>query len=191
PGDLTPTRAVTRVIDIPYKKLRAERLREAHEVIASGADDYRRVFAANAILLDEMSKISPTLAVELQAVQIGPLVVVSSPGFVFCQFGLDTKSASKFPYTFVATFANGDIGYVPTDDAYGPGGGGYEQRNAKVGPGAGRQIQETWLELIEGLEPGAVPATETYDPWPDEGLPIGSAGARSPWNYGAVGPDDL
>jgi hypothetical protein len=79
-------------------------------------------------MLDALLKTEPVAEVEVQAIQIGPAVFVSNPAELFCQYGLDLKAKSHFPHTYVVSYADGTVGYVPTEEAFGPHGGGYETR---------------------------------------------------------------
>jgi hypothetical protein len=77
--------------------------------------------------------------------------------------------------------ANGCIGYVPTEEALGQHGGGYETRltaYSNLEPTAGRQIVDTSLELARDLKPGAVPAPTPAAPFKGQ-----------PWSYGNVPPE--
>jgi len=95
------------------------------------------------------------------------------------QDGLDIKKASPFAFTFPVELANGCAGYVPTEEAFGPHGGGYETRltsysNLEIT--AGRQFADVGIELAKSLTPGPVPELPK--------VPFGRA-----WSYGNRGPE--
>ena len=103
------------------------------------------------------------MPVEVQAIQVGPVVFVSNPAELFCQAGLDIKAGSHFPQTCVVSYANGAVGYVPTEEVLGPHGGGYETRltsysNLEVT--ASSQIVKAGIDLISRMQPGVVPTPE-------------------------------
>jgi len=184
PGDLKPVNAAQRIIRIEKREIPPERLKWAYDLVKTKTmkEDYRWVFARDIILLNEIKKFEPTVNCELQAIQIGPAVFISNPAELFCQLGLEIKSASNFPYTFVVELANGCIGYVPTEEAMGPSGGGYEARmgmHSFLIPSAGRKIVEESISLIKEFTPGKIPE----EPKVDE---IGR-----PWDYGSVGPEEV
>lgn len=153
-----------------------ERVAEARQVVARGKplrDLTEWTFARETLLLDYIISIAPEVEVEVQAVQVGPAVFISNPAECFVQYGLDIKAGSPFPFTFPVELANGCTGYVPTEEAFGPGGGGYETRltfysNLEVS--AGRQFAETGIALAKQMTPGPVPEpprlTAPGQPWP-------------------------
>jgi hypothetical protein len=72
------------------------------------------------------------------------------------------------------------VGYVPTEDAFGPHGGGYETRltsysNLEIT--AGTQMRDTGISLARQLKPGPAPAPSPRPPFRGE-----------PWSYGNVPP---
>jgi hypothetical protein len=159
-----------------------EHLRNAREIVARGKrppDLSDWTFAKETLLLDHLIAIEPAVDVEVQALQIGPAVCVSNPAEYFVQYGLDIKRGSKFPFTFPVELANGCVGYVPTEEAFSPAGGGYETRltsysNLEIT--AGRQFAETGIALANQMQPGATPE---FPKIPAPG---------KPWAYGNVPP---
>ena len=146
-----------------------------------GTDPTTLTFAKETVLLDALIKKSPKVEVEVQAVQVGPAVFVTTPAEYFCRYGLEIKAASGFPFTFPVSLANGCVGYVPTEDAFGPNGGGYETRltsysNLEIT--AGTQMRDAGIALARQLKPGPVPEP-----------PRRPAFKGEPWSYGNVPPE--
>ncbi len=77
---------------------------------------------------------------EIQAIRIGDGVFVALPGEVFVQLGLAIKEASPFPFTFIAGYANDNLGYIPTAEAFAEG--GYEVATAGF-------VKETGAKLVQ------------------------------------------
>lgn len=137
-------------------------------------------FAKETVMLDAIARVRPEVEVEVQALQIGPCVLVTNPAEYFNQYGLDIKQGSKFPFTFPVELANGIVGYVPTEEALGPNGGGYETRltsytNLEVS--GGRQMADAGIALANQLTPGPVPQPPPAPPY------------RAPWAYGNLPPE--
>jgi neutral ceramidase len=106
-------------------------------------------------------------------------VCVSNPAEYFVENGLRIKKDSGFPMTFPTELANGCTGYVPTEKAFGPHGGGYETRltyysNLEVT--AGTQMADVGIELSKQLTPDKMPEPAKASPF------------TRPWTYGAVPP---
>jgi hypothetical protein len=159
------------------------KVKRALELVNQGPEKAGSVewtFAKETLMLDAMLKVHPQVEVEVQAIQVGPAVFVSNPAEYFVQYGLDIKKDSKFPFTFVVELANGCVGYVPTEEALGPHGGGYETRltsysNLEVS--AGRQFANTGIKLANEMTPGDVPVPPPPPPF------------HTPWTYGNVPPE--
>ncbi len=138
------------------------------------------IFAKEILLLDAELAVHPQTEVEAQAVQVGPAVFISNPAELFVQFGLDLKKRSPFHFTWPVELANGCVGYVPTEEAFSPAGGGYETRltsYSNLVPSAGRQMIEAGLDLAEQMQPDPVPAPPQASPF------------KTPWSYGDVPPE--
>jgi hypothetical protein len=183
PGTLTPVDARSKVLEIKRRVPAADRVRQALEIVQK---DPKQVgpaewsFAKETVLLDALLQKSPVVPVEVQVVEIGPVVLMANPAEYFCQFGLDMKKQSPFPLTFPVTLANDCIGYVPTTEAFGPHGGGYETRltsysNLEVT--AGDRIAAAALELARQMQPGPIPTPPKPSPF------------KTPWTYGNVPPE--
>jgi hypothetical protein len=138
------------------------------------------IFAKEIVLLDALIAKWPEEEVEVQTIQIGPAVFISNPAEYFVEYGLELKRRSNFKLTWIVELANGCVGYVPTDEALGPKGGGYETRltsysNLEIG--AGRKFLEAGLALARQLTPGKLPEPPRAPPW------------SAPWSYGNVPPE--
>ncbi len=56
--------------------------------------------------------------IPMQCIKIGDTAIVSVPGEVFTQIGLDIKSISPFEHTMTLELGNGNIGYVASELAH-------------------------------------------------------------------------
>jgi hypothetical protein len=183
-GALAPLAARSRHLKIPRRAPKPESRARAREIVARDpktVDATEWTFAKERVVLAARLAREPVADVEVQAVQLGPAVFLSCPAEYFCQFGLDLKASSAFPFTFPVSLANDAIGYVPTEKALGPGGGGYETRltsYSNLEPKAGRTMADALLELARGLRPGPVPKPPA--------LPRFQV---KPWSYGNVPPE--
>ncbi len=192
-GNAAPVSALTDVLRIPRRRPSARRVADCTRI---ARQDPRQVgtvnwlFAKEIVLLQALIEKQPDVEVEVQALQVGPAVLLSAPGEMFCQLGLDLKAARTFPITFPVELANGSVGYVPTEEAFGPHGGGYETRltsYSNLVPQAGARIVAAALALARRLEPGALPEHPQAPPF---SATPGDFGSR-PWSYGNVPPEGL
>jgi hypothetical protein len=176
---LAPLAARSKTLAIKRRPPSPAHLARALEIVKKdpkNADATEWTFAKETILLDSRIAREPVVPVEVQAVQIGPAVLLACPAEYFCQFGLDLKARSKLPFTFPVSLANDAIGYVPTEEALSPRGGGYETRltsYSNLEPSAGRRIADALVELSTELKPGPVPKPSALPPF-----------SGRPWSYG-------
>lgn len=97
------------------------------------------------------------IEIEIQVFAFNKVVLmVGIPGEVFCEIGLKIKEKSPFDYTFISGYTNGEIGYVPTKEAFSQG--GYEVNDAPkwygisfLSPKVEEILIEEVLKLIEEL----------------------------------------
>jgi len=186
--------ARTKLWSIKRRLPSTDHVRRSYELMQKNlkqVDPTQWVFAKETVLLDTILAKEPAVEVEVQAIQIGPAVFLSNPGELFVEYGLELKARCGFPFTFPVELANGSVGYVPTEEAFGPHGGGYETRltsysNLEVS--AGRQIVRAGLELAGQLTPGKVPTFPKALPFSR----LSETGAKGigphPWSYGDVSP---
>jgi hypothetical protein len=183
PGDLTPLDARVEMMNFGRRVPEPERVERSYELVRKDPEavgSARWTFAKEIVLLDALLEKAPSVDVEIQAVQVGPAVFPTTPAEYFCQLGLDIKEGSNFPFTFPVSLANGSVGYVPTEEAFGEYGGGYETRltsysNLEIT--AGREMADKGLELAGQLSPGDVP------------VPPEAEVDTTPWAYGSVPPE--
>lgn len=166
---------------IPRRVPAPETIAKARSTVAAGKrppDNTDWLFARETLMLTHLLSVEPAAEVEVQALQIGPALFVGNPAEYFVHYGLEIKKGSPFPFTFPVELANGSVGYVPTEEALSPSGGGYETRlsfytNLEVT--AGRQIAEASIALARELTPGPVPEferlKEPMKPWPYGNVP--------------------
>ena len=184
-GSLLPLAAADRTLDIPRRVPRRERVAKARAIVELPADakvdPTEWTFAKELVLLDARLAREPVAPVEVQAIQVGPAVFLSCPAEYFVDYGLELKAAGPFPVTFPVSLANDCVGYVPTEDALGPRGGGYETRltsYSNLVPSAGRTICDALKGLAAELKPGPVPLAPPAPPFTGQ-----------PWSYGNLPPE--
>lgn len=86
---------------------------------------------------------------EIMGLKVGDFVLITFPGEVFAQTGLNIKKASPYENTFVAGYTNGSVGYSPTTDAY--SGDAYEVSLSKLAPEWEKIFIEKALAMLKKL----------------------------------------
>ncbi len=184
PGPVGPVASRTRTLAIPRRAPDPARVKRCLAIVEGDrtkVDATEWAFAKEVVLLDARMAREPVAQVEVQAVQVGPVLLLASPAEYFCEFGLAMKLKSGFPFTFPVSLANGCVGYVPTEEAFGPRGGGYETRltsYSNLETSAGTKILDASLDLARSFHPGAVPQRSKAAPF-----------KGAPWSYGDVRPE--
>ena len=182
-GTEAPLAAGSTVLHIRRRTPTPARVKRCHELAQkdpkeAGVTEW--TFAKEILMLDALIAREPAAEVEVQAIQVGPVVCITNAAELFCQFGLDLKARSPFPLTFPVELANGCVGYVPTEEALGPHGGGYETRltsYSNLDLTAGRQMVQAGLKLAARMKPGKIPEPPKASPFTEA------------WSYGNVPPE--
>ena len=100
-----------------------------------------------------LAKLPERMTAPVQVLRLGDAAVAALPGEVFVEIGLRLKSNAAATPLFIASLANGYIGYIATDDAL-TAQGGYETWAslwALGGVGTAPAMEELTLELMEEL----------------------------------------
>ncbi len=190
-GDAAALDAASKVIRVPRRAPSATRVRRALDLVQkdpkeAGVTEW--TFAKETLMLDALLRKEKEVEIEVQAIQVGPTAFLSAPGEMFCQFGLDLKARSPFRFTCPVELANGSCGYVPTEEALGRHGGGYETRltsYSNLVPPAGRLMVDKLIAMAKKMTPGPAPEP----PQAGRFQPKGGAIGPSPWTYGNVPPE--
>jgi len=138
--------------DVPLRRPGEAELAEAKDRYEEGPQakiDREWALAKEMVLTSQMSSPEQT---EVQAHRINDLAVVSLPGEVFCQIGLDIRAKSPFDTTMPIGLANGYIGYIPTPVDFELG--GYETwlaRSSRCAPEVGAMLSDKAAALLERL----------------------------------------
>ncbi len=90
------------------------------------------------------------------ALRMGSAAMVFLPGEPFVEIALGIRKGSPLDFTAVVGYAEGYIGYIPTDTAF--GGGGYEPRAgrwSRVAIGSERIVRKEAIALLKSLKDGS------------------------------------
>lgn len=183
-GELVPVDFRVKTLEMTRRVPAPERVKQCLELVRQPADKVGHTewtFAKEIVLLDALLAARPVARVEVQSIQVGPAVFAANPAEFFCQLGLDIKAGSPFQFAFPVELANDCVGYVPTEEALGSRGGGYETRltsYSNLEPAAGKKIVDASLELARQMKPGLLPEPPKAPPFKGQ-----------PWSYGNVPPE--
>jgi len=93
----------------------------------------------------------PTLDVEVAGLRVGDFKLVTFPGELTVQVGLNIKQAANDPHAFVAGYTNGYIYYTPTAEQRGNSGYAQEDCDSLVAPGWQQLFETKALETLKQL----------------------------------------
>lgn len=105
------------------------------------------------IELGKQIKSNPNCWVEVAAVRLDDIFIITNPVELFVEYQLEIKSRCKDKKVILVELANGAAGYVPTKLAFALG--GYEMNRAissKLDREAGKMIVETSMAFIKEMD---------------------------------------
>jgi len=92
-----------------------------------------------------------TIDVELLGLRIGDFVLLTFPGELSVQIGLNIKNASPHELTFVAAYSNGYIYYAPTTEQLRNVGGAQEDSDCLLAPEWQKLYEDKAAEILGEL----------------------------------------
>jgi hypothetical protein len=93
------------------------------------------------------AKLGETMSFEISVLSIGNVGFVMTPYEMFDTNGMEIKTGSPFPMTFVLTCTNDSLVYVPS--ALGYQNGGYEVHQARLVPGSGEELAQQYIIMLQ------------------------------------------
>ncbi|MFC1463049.1 hypothetical protein ACFLQU_05535 [Verrucomicrobiota bacterium] len=152
PQACLPLGCITRTLQIPWRMLTEEEIGEAEKKLKEfpepewEKDDPDRVtwdwvYAVGRHDLADIQRKHACAPCEIQVFRIGDTAIVGLKGEPFVEGQLKIKQKSPAPFTTVAHFCNGYVGYLPTMKAF--EGGGYETRT-----GVGSRLCKEALDMV-------------------------------------------
>lgn len=105
-------------------------------------------WAQDALTMHESGGGPETTKLPLQAIALGEITLAAIPAEVFCEIGLEMKRDADAS-VMVVGYANGNIGYVPTQEAFSEG--GYETHSAHTYYGIKMIAPESESILIKAM----------------------------------------
>jgi hypothetical protein len=160
--DELPSTEKAREILAHWQRTREERLRgDALDWEIRAAQKYEHWATA---LVAAVEDGHPTHDLRLQAIRVNDVLISAMNMEVFYETGLEIRSRSPLPDTFVLGYTNGCFGYLPRGEDYPEGGWQIDESYAVpdlipqawampviLHPGSARRAVEASLELIEAL----------------------------------------
>ena len=176
-GDPGPGRCQAEILAIKRRVPSPERREEGSRLVQQPIEKVgpaEWTFAKEIVLLDAKLAKEPVAQVEVQAIQVGPAVFIGNPAESLSNWDWTSRPRARSSSPSPWRLANDCVGYVPTEEAFGPHGGGYETRltsysNLEIT--AGTKIVEAGVELARQMKPGIVPEPRKAPPF--QGQPVG------------------
>ena len=164
-GEVKTLRVINNHVRVKHRIPDPEFLPMAYEMIKNydPANNSHHI-AKTYVMTDIAAKHDPEPVASVQTLQLGPLVIGSTPGEIFAQYALDYKKDSPFPFTWFSQLATRMLGYVPTPECFDLANGGYEAETAFYGADTGTLMLDELLRQRATLTPEEAPQGEMVKP---------------------------
>ena len=142
-------------VALPIRKVteeeRAAAQAEIDALTKRGDTSRRRLWYQKVVDRYGAQEQQPTVTVEVHALRIGDIAIITNPFELFLDYGVQMQGRSKALQTFVLQLTNGSSGYLATERAV--KGGGYSAviASTRVGPEGGQVLVDRSVELINSL----------------------------------------
>jgi neutral ceramidase len=148
-----PSLAVARAaVEVPLQRYSAEEIARAKERMDKvGTKELTFLEQVEATkIVDLQLRKGNTIALEVQAIRLSrDVAIVTLPGEVFVELGLEIKRTSPFKTTLVMELTNDTPAYIPTRRAFLEG--SYEVVNSRIESGGGEAMVEAAGKLLKEL----------------------------------------
>ncbi|MBO4303118.1 MAG: hypothetical protein J6A21_00890 [Lentisphaeria bacterium] len=164
-GEVRTLRAIVQKVPVDRRIPDPEFLPMAYEMVKHyDPSQNSHHIAKTYVMTDISAKEDPNPLVTVQTLQLGPLVIGSTPGEIFSQYALDYKKESPFPFTWYSQLSSRLLGYVPTPDCFQLANGGYEAETAFFASDTGTRLLKELLRQRALLTPEKAPEGEKVQP---------------------------
>ncbi len=100
----------------------------------------------------ELQQTDPAFPIEVHAVRLGDLAIVTNPFELFLDYGIRIKAHSPATQTFVVQLAGGGpAGYLPTQRSVAGGAYGAVPASTNIGPEGGEKLVEWSVDAVRRL----------------------------------------
>lgn len=101
----------------------------------------------NARSISQRVTMGETFDFDIATVSIGEVAMVVAPFEMFDTIGSYIREGSPFAMTFIATLANGTVGYLPTRETFEYG--SYETDSCRFSPGIAEEVADAFLAMLK------------------------------------------
>lgn len=124
---------------------------EIDALIKQGDTTRRRLWHQKVVDRFHSQDQAPTLAVEVHALRIGDVAIVTNPFELFLDYGIQMQARCKAQQTFVLQLTCGSAGYLPTQRAVQGGSYSAVVASNQVGPEGGQVLVDRSVELLNSM----------------------------------------